>query len=57
MLSLPILGPNDFCFTDHHNSLGPSFYGKAEFYKTITIEIDFTGQEIRVSQMEASDRL
>lgn len=33
------------------------FYGKAAVYKTTTGEYDFHGQEIRVSNMNASDRL
>lgn len=57
IFGIPPPGPEDFCFMDQHNSLSPSFYGKAEVYKTINREEEFTGQEIRVSSMDASDRL
>lgn len=56
ILNLPIPEKEDFYFTNHHNSLSPSFYGKVEVYKTITRETEYMGQEIRVSQMEAGDR-
>lgn len=57
ILGIAAPGSDYFCFTDHHNSLSDSFYGKATVYKTITREDDFIGQEIRVSNMNASDTL
>lgn len=56
ILGIPPLSSTDFCFTNHHNSLNPSFYGKAEVYKTITRERAYTRQEIRVSKMDSLDR-
>lgn len=56
ILGIPTPGPDDFCFMDQHNSLISSFYGRAEVYKTIMREAK-CGQEIRVRNMDASDRL
>lgn len=57
ILGIPPPAPTDLCFTDYHNSLSPSIYDRDEVYKTITMETVFSGQEIRISLMEASDRL
>lgn len=43
ILGIPPPDPTDPCFTDHHNSLSPAFYGKAEVCKVITGEDDYTG--------------
>lgn len=43
ILGILTLASDSYCFTDHHNSLSDSFYGKAVVYKTITGEEDFHG--------------
>lgn len=48
----------DFChFTDSHNSLSSSIYGKATVYKVITGMDDFHDQEKKVVSMDSSHRL
>lgn len=57
VLGLPPTRCTAHCFTDYHNSLSQSFYGKVDVYKTVTWEPKFTGKEVRVSNMDASNRI
>lgn len=57
ILGIPPPSDDDICFTDNHNLLSTAFYDRAEVYKMITRDEVYTGQEIRVSKMDASDRL
>lgn len=57
ILGIPAPTADYYCFTDYHNSLSDSLYGKVVVYQTITGLDDFHGQEIRVGTMDASHRL